>query len=447
MSQFGAWTPTIISARICQRHGAQYLLRRHSAKVNDTENLDTIVTSATHAVGGNQAPLTVAQRLSLCVRDHWSILGLLVVFLALQACAITVFNDLIFDENYWVPEALRILEREELSHGGYTSLGKLIIASGIGIFGDNPWGWRISSVILGAISMVLFYLIALTLSGKRTAVLASLLLVTHNLFFAFSGLAMLDMSFVAFMLLSFLLYLRKSYALSGLSLALSVLCKPVGILALLAIAGHWYLARRKVEFRTVGPFSVVAIFSFFALMPITDFMATGQWFNPFNRLYTILFLHTAPIYPDDPGVSRPWQWLFVPLVNRTGPDFNYTLMVPPTIWLLTVPSLAYLAYRYFFVRKNRNTPRFVLLWFAATYLVWIPIVLVTGRPTYLHYFLPTVGATCIAIGYVLNMVWNRSETSKNPKSRWGLKSLVIVYLILHVLIFLIISPLPYGLTS
>lgn len=422
------------------------MLRRHAAKVNNSENVDRIVSSSTHRVDGSQASLTVGQRLSFWVRDHWQILGLVVVFLSLQACAISLVNDLIFDENHWVPEALRIVEREELIHGGYTALGKLIIASGIGIFGDNPWGWRISSVLLGAISVVLVYLIALTLSGKRTAVLASLLLVTHNLFFALSGLAMLDVSFVTFMLLSFLLYLRKSYALSGLSLALCVLCKPAGVLALLAMAGHWYLTRRKFEFRTVGLFSVVAVLTLLILMPITDFISAGHWFNPFNRLYTMLFVNTASIYPDDPGVTKPWQWLFVPLICRTGPASNYNLMVTPTVWLLTVPSLAYLAYRYFFVRKNRNTARFVLLWFAATYLAWIPIELVSGRPMYLHYFLPTVGATCIAIGYVLNRVWTRSETSNDPKVRYGLKSLVIVYLILHVVIFLIISPLTYTLT-
>ena len=154
----------------------------------------------------------------------------------------------------------------------------------------------------------------------------------------------------------------------------------------------------------------------------------------------------AVVFGEGLPYDVPWQWAFGPLIYRTGPESNYNLMVTPTVWLLTVPSLAYLAYRYFFVRKNRNTARFVLLWFAATYVVWIPIELVSGRPMYIHYFLPAVPATCIAIGYVLHRAWKRSEASNNPKARRGIKSLVIMYLIFHVVIFLMISPLTYRLT-
>ncbi len=378
------------------------------------------------------------------VREHWPIACLLVVFLAIQLYVLPLTNEQIFDEKWWVPEAQRIVERAPLERVGYTSLGKLIIASGISIFGDNPWGWRVFSVLLGAASVVLLYLIARTLAGRRTALLASLLLVTNALFFSLSGLATLDISFVFFMLLSFLLYLRHRYALSGLSLALSVLCKPAGILAVFAILGHWWLTRRKEGFRTVGLFSASALLAFFILLPVTDFIATGQWFNPLARLSNMFLLHSLPIYPPNAeGTSNPWEWLILPTGILT--KSRYTLMVTPTIWLLTIPSLAYLFYRYFFVMKNRNTARFVLLWFAATYLLWIPITLISARPMYIHYFLPTVGATCIAIGYALHRVWQRSERSPTPRARWALRSLVVIFFVFNVLAFLFLSPLNSGL--
>jgi len=390
--------------------------------------------------------LSFPDRVAAWLREHWQIVGLVLIFLSLQFYVLPMTQELVFDEKWWIPEAVRIVERAPLERVGYTSLGKLIIASGISIFGDNPWGWRTFSVLLGAASVVLVYLIARNLAGKRTALLASLLLVTHNLFFALSGLGMLDTAFVAFMLLSFYLYLRHRYALSGLSLALSVLCKPAGILAVFVILGHWWLTRRKLGFRTVGLFSLTAIVSFFVLLPVTDFIAGGQWYNPLDRLMNMFMLQSLPIYsPDAEGTSHPWEWLIMPsgVLTKT----RYSLIVTPTIWLLTIPSLAYLFYRYFWTTKNRNTARFVLLWFASTYLLWIPITLISARPMYIHYFLPTVGATCIAIGYAVNRLWQRSERSSRRRVRWGFRALLLIYFVIHIAVFLTASPINGGIAE
>jgi len=383
--------------------------------------------------------LAAKERLAVWIKDHWQIVLLLFAFLVLQLYALPLTKDLIFDEQWWIPEARLIVERAPLERLGYTSLGKLIIASGISLFGDNPWGWRTFSVLLGAVSVFLVYLIARDLAGKRTALFSSLILVTHNLFVTLSGLGMLDISFVAFMLLSFVFYLRRRYVLSGLALALSVLCKPAGILAVFVVLAHWWLTRRKQGFRPIGLFSLTAIVAFFALLPITDFLAMGEWVNPLERLNWMFLVHSLPIYPEAEGTSHPWEWLFSPSGILT--QSRYSLIVTPTIWLATIPSLAYLFYRYFWTTKRRNTARFVLLWFAATYLLWIPLAVFSPRPMYIHYYLPTVGATCIAIGYALHTIWQRSEISPNSRTRWALRSLVLFFLIVHVVLFLILSPL------
>jgi len=362
-------------------------------------------------------------------------------------------DQIIYDERFWVPEARHILEREPLDWSPYPALSKLFIASGIHLLGDNPWGWRTPAALFGAASIVLVYLIARRIAGKRTALLASLLFTTENLVFTFSGLAMLDVFSVAFMLLSFLLYLHHRYSLSGLSMALAVLCSPKVLIAAFAILAHWFLARRKRGLRPIAVFAITSLVAFFVMMPMVDLIATGQWLNPFQRIGEMWTAQTSMKVSDlDPEQlahtypTRPWSWILNPKGSGLNPSqFNHRMQITPTIWLLAIPSIAYLIYRYLFVRENRNTPRFILLWFGATYLLWIPIELYTDRPMFLYYLLPTMGAICIAVGYGIHRAWQRSLKVKRTMVRWCMQATITLYLILHVGLFLLLSPLRASL--
>src|SRR3990170_3186356 len=48
-------------------------------------------------------------------------------------------------------------------------LAKLFMAAGILLFGDNSFGWRIASVVTGALALFLFYLLAKALLRSRLA--------------------------------------------------------------------------------------------------------------------------------------------------------------------------------------------------------------------------------------------------------------------------------------
>ena len=75
----------------------------------------------------------------------------------------------VFDEVHYVTDARGIISGHETIRGEHPSLGKLFVIAGMLIFGDNALGWRFFSVILGAISIVLFYLICRNLSLSRRA--------------------------------------------------------------------------------------------------------------------------------------------------------------------------------------------------------------------------------------------------------------------------------------
>ena len=48
----------------------------------------------------------------------------------------------------------------------HPQLAKLIMAGGIKLFGDNPWGWRIGSVIFGLIAIVAMYTLVRAAGGS-----------------------------------------------------------------------------------------------------------------------------------------------------------------------------------------------------------------------------------------------------------------------------------------
>jgi 4-hydroxybenzoate polyprenyltransferase len=80
---------------------------------------------------------------------------------------------------------------------------------------------------------------------------------------------------------------------------------------------------------------------------------------------------------------------------------------------------------YEFVMNRRRTALFAILWLGATYVIWIPITLVTDRAMYMFYFLPSVGAVCLAIAFGAQRVWQVSKTTKRKAARWLVKGLVV----------------------
>ena len=136
---------------------------------------------------------------------------LLAATLAVHFCYITQPDQLVFDEQHHVNDARSIISGEGTLHPDHPSLGKLFIAAGILVFGDNPMGWRFFSVIFGTIIIALFYIILRRLNMSPTASwLATFLLALENLSFIQASVAMLDVYMLSFTLLAFWFNVRGS---------------------------------------------------------------------------------------------------------------------------------------------------------------------------------------------------------------------------------------------
>jgi hypothetical protein len=95
--------------------------------------------------------------------------------------------------------------------------------------------------------------------------------------------------------------------------------------------------------------------------------------------------------------------------------------------------------------KGSKAAGLVLLWFLATYLIWIPLDIVTNRVTFVFYFLSTTPAICIGIGMALSGALNRLKMRREKFGRMtkGVRASYVViafYLLLHLAIFIVFNP-------
>jgi len=386
------------------------------------------------------------------VSDKRMALALASLALLLHLVVILYGTTPVHDEHYYVSEGRSILNGVQVALAEHPPLGKLFIAFGMGIFGDNALGWRIFPVLFGVVSVSLFYLVCRRLAGRLTAVFASILLIFENLIFVFSGIAMLEVFSLTFMLLSFLLYLQNRHALSGVSLALSGLCKMTGLFGGLVILIHWLVTKRRDSFRRIPFFLLSATAAFLLLMPLLDRLTLGEWLSPFSRLHYMLVYHQGLTWDRlTPELiafghpSTPWHWIVSPQgYYMSTYAVGFDMMLNYTIWVLIIPSMCYMIYD--FARNRTSLSLFVILWFAATYLPWV-FIAASGRITSLYYFYPTAGAICMAVGFALSKLWQCSIKQRLARYRLGARIFVCLYFIAHIYFFFIFSPVVYAIRA
>jgi predicted membrane-bound dolichyl-phosphate-mannose-protein mannosyltransferase len=152
------------------------------------------------------------------------------------------------DEVYYVPSARSILGQNEEGlpidpRRGHPPLGKMLIALGMLIFGDNPFGWRIMSAVAGTIAIPLFYLLVRRLLWGRkemaySSLMACYLFAFEALTFYFSRVARLDIFMMVFFIAGvyFLLADRlHRKVLSAPFFAASFLAKEAALIMILPL--------------------------------------------------------------------------------------------------------------------------------------------------------------------------------------------------------------------
>jgi len=151
----------------------------------------------------------------------------------------------VFDEAYYVPAGLDLLHfvPSNLEHPFF---GKIWVALGIYIFGNDFFGWRIFYVIIGTATVGVFYELARVFFSKEKALLAASFLGFETLFFIHTSLALLEGPPIFFALLAYLAYFRKHYYWTAALLALSIISKEWGTYFLAALFLYHVYATRQI---------------------------------------------------------------------------------------------------------------------------------------------------------------------------------------------------------
>ena len=138
----------------------------------------------------------------------------------------------IFDEVYYVDGARDLLKYGVEVTGTkpefivHPPLGKWLIGLGIQIFGDNSFGWRFTTALVGSLMILLIGLIAQRLfRNPSLTALASALMAIDGLALVHSRTALLDNFLAFFVLLATYLFLTKRYWWTGVILGLALATK------------------------------------------------------------------------------------------------------------------------------------------------------------------------------------------------------------------------------
>ena len=389
------------------------------------------------------------------LRDPSRVLGvLLLAAVVLRSLWLSVpEKGLIFDEAFYVNAARIILGVPATGHyvdspfgldpnTEHPPLGKVVMATSMSVFGDDPIGWRLPSIIAGLVALaVVFEIVRRTDRSAWLAVLVVTLVAFDNLTFVHGRIGTLDMMVLAPMLIGSWLALQRRWLLAGIAVGIALLVKLTALYALLGV-GLWLLftdgpawwRQKRIPLRELaGPvlFVGAAAVVFIGGLAVLDARYT-TFATPFDHIGRMVSYGTGlqtrvstAFCPE--ADSQPWQWLFndcqieyfrVDVTTRAGeeivakvPTIDFRGALNPL--LIGAVPLAALFTAWYAWRTRNQLAIWAITWTAANYLPYIPLAVFTNRIMYIYYVLPLVPA--LAAGVALLLV----RSGLPSVIRWG----------------------------
>jgi len=350
-------------------------------------------------------------------------------------------RGLIFDEAFYVNAARIILGLPAGSHYAgsppgldpnteHPPLGKVLMAASMSVFGDDPLGWRLPSIIAAIVALVVVFEIVRRLDRSAwLAVFVVFLVSFDNLTFVHGRIGTLDMMVLAPMLIGSWLAIQRRWFLAGIAVGLALLFKITALYAILAI-GLWLLftdgpewwRRRRIPLRELfGPVTFVVVTGVVAFggLALLDAQYT-TYKSPIDHFAHMVTygaaLQTRVSTAACPAAdSQPWQWLFNECqiqyfrTDVTVKAGTQVLTKVPTIdfrgalnpLLVGAIPLAILFSTWYAWRTRNKLAVWAITWTAANYLPYVPLAIFSNRIMYIYYALPLVPALAAAVALLL----------------------------------------------
>jgi len=397
------------------------------------------------------------------------------VVIALISLVLRVFNldsikSFIFDEVYYVDGARDLLKYGVEVSGSqpefivHPPLGKWMIAAGIQIFGDNPFGWRIATAVVGSLLILVVALVAHKLfRNPLLTALASALMALDGLALVLSRTSLLDNFLTFFILLATYCFVIKKYWWTGVVLGLALATKWsalyfIFVFALIALyrafSHHTGKDLIKPTLQRILQFGVIPVSVYLASWS-GWFVSTRGWardhstnvFNSFIYYHQqMLNFHTG-LTEKHTYEANPWSWLIMGRPTSffyespkgcAAPSCSQEVIAlgTPLLWWLGVAALSLvigLWIRSFFTHLFDPAVTIIVAGIAAGYLPWFFFQERTVFTFYAIIFEPFV---------ILALVFAARSILSNYK-KWG-EVLVAALFILIFLNFVYFLPIFIG---
>jgi dolichyl-phosphate-mannose--protein O-mannosyl transferase len=355
-------------------------------------------------------------------------------------------SELVFDEVYYVDGA-----RDYLAHGVeldkgtaefivHPPVGKWLIALGIKVFGDNPFGWRFTAALIGTISILLVYLIAKQLfKTEFIGLVATALMALDGLHLVMSRTALLDIFLSFFILLAFYLLMKEKLWWAGVVFGLALGTKWSAIYVLVAAGIYLLIARRRylltpIQFGVL-PFALY-ITSWFGWFLSSEGWSRNSSSNPLASLFNyhreILNFHTG-LTTDHSYQASAWNWL---ILGRPTSFFyddpkscgaescsqEVLAMGTPILWWAGLIAI-FVAIGYFIYRREKSNG-LILLFLLSSYLPWLAF---PERTTFFFYAIAFQPFLILCIGFVLSK-FLENEVTRKVRQQYALAGVALVAL-------------------
>jgi len=360
-------------------------------------------------------------------------------FLALVLVRLAIPSKPFFDEIHYLPAARHLLVLDHPVNREHPLVGKELIAAGMAIFGDRPFGWRILPALFGSLALFAFMRgLWFATQSRFTTLAGGVLLATAIPLFIQSRIAMLDIFMVSFTMVALWFVAaavrepeRARWRLAGAGIALGFAMGakwnaiPIAVLPGLGfLAFRIWSAKGNFLFATRGApvpgMGLIEAALWLGIVPLVTYALTflPAYFYAQNAIgdggligyhKEMLGLQTQTL-KHHPYQSTWTQWvgntraIWYLYENVDGAQRGAVLVGNPFSMLVGLIGMAWAAYAGLF-RRRWDALAIVVL-YAASLGFWA--VAAKSVQFYYHYFLPSCFLMA-ALALALDEFWKRKS--------------------------------------
>lgn len=379
------------------------------------------------------------------MKIHKLLLLLILISLFLRLYRLDYPNEYIFDEVYHAYTAKQYLKgnKDAWSPWGKSTeertafewlhppISKEIMTSTMFLLGTtDAWAWRLPGALLGTLSVFLLYKLAgILLKNETAALLSALFFSVDGLNFVQSRTGMNDIYLVAFILLSVIFFIKKSYLLSALFMGVACATKWPGIFLAL-IYFPVLLAQRQIK----KLIYFIIIPPIIYLLSYTPYFLLGYTWKDFIELHKQIWWYQTHLQATHDYASAWWSWplnlypVWYFVDYKDNNIANIFASGNTAVFWLGSAAVVLTAWETF-KKKSINLFFIILLFF----VFWLPWA-ISPRIMFLYHFSPSIPFLSLALGYQLGKFFE----DKN------MRKFVIILLSLMIINFILIYPFLVG---